>query len=116
MDGRLVIRGRQAKFLPIEKYPKVWELAIKFNPFMTALMKRQFARKMHTRDAEGFSGLVSEEGQQMHFEDLFVSTNGDGKMICTPKIQNWFDSLQGLTLHRNSSVVDSTSLVLRHAM
>ncbi len=96
MDGRPIMIGRQAKIFPVEKYPKVWELSTKCIPLVSALLKRYFARQ-HL-NTEGWVGLISKEGcRQVHFEDLF-SSNGEGKLICTPQTQNWFDGLQGTTL------------------
>ncbi len=100
LDGRLILRGNQNKFLPIGKYPKLWELATKCTPLVSALFDRDFSRKQ--LDTECWSGLLSIDGQHLHFEDLFAS-NGEGKMMCTPKTQNWVYSLQGMKLCSSSS-------------
>ncbi len=113
MDGRLILRGGQNKFLPTGKYPKLWELATKCMPLVSAVFNREFARKQ--LDPECWSGLLSIDGQRLHFEDLFAS-NGEGKMQCTPKTQNWIHSLQGMKLCSSSGLYNifSSSYITSH--
>ncbi len=115
VDGRLIARGSQNKFLPTGKYPKLWALAAKCTPLVAAVFNRDFAQKW--LDPESWSGLLSVDGQRLHFEDLFAS-NGEGKMVCTPKTQNWNHILQGMescsTLHQHQWPLQYFYLLRRH--